>query len=372
MTLSDIETAISSYLTIRDFDALRLVLATAASHVLPGDPVWLIIVGPPSSAKTEFINLLRYAEGVKHLSSLTPRTLASGFEGSGGRETSFLARLEDSILAIKDLTTILEMDRNARKEVLAQLREVYDGKFDMGWGTGKYFQWEGKVTLIAGVTPVIHKYWGVMSTLGPRFLFVSPVTADRSEVALRALMNADAEDVRGETAKLVAVWLRGLSKVNPKVPESQHPAIVQIADLVTRGRTAVDRDARTREVEWQAEPEMPARVAKQLHKLARGLARIEERTETTEEDLRRLRRVGMDTLPPLRREILEHLTAGEKTLEGLMESVKLGESTVRRTVEELKLLGLIEHREPIFSIKAEWGKFIAGMTDAVTPADSAV
>lgn len=344
MTVADLEREIAQYLTLKDFDALRLVLAAAASHELEGDPVWLIIVGPASSAKTEFINLLQEVPKVRHLSSLTPKTLASGFEKKG-IETSFLARLEDSILTLKDLTTVLEMDRNERKAVLAQLREVYDGRFDMSWGTGKYYNWTGRVTLIAGVTPVIDRYYAVMASLGPRFLFVRPQSVEREAVARMALGRSMDAEGRKQLAEKAAEFFAGLTQ-EPVVPEAQFDVLAPLADFISRARSEVERDSRTREIESPPEPEYPARVAKQLHILARGLARIENRAETNQDDMRRLIRVGIDTIPPKRRVLLQALLTEPKTVAQIADAnPEFSESTVRRTAEDLKALGLVSYNE---------------------------
>lgn len=344
MIITDLEREIAHFLTLKDFDALRLVLAAAASHELDGDPVWLIIVGPASSAKTEFINLLQEVPKVKHLSSLTPKTLASGFEKKGA-ETSFLSRLIDSILTLKDLTTVLEMDRNERKAVLAQLREVYDGRFDMSWGTGKYYNWEGRVTLIAGVTPVIDRYYAVMASLGPRFLFVRPQSVERDAVARKALGHSMDSAGRKQLAEKTAEFFAGLTQV-PEVPESQFDVLAPLADFVSRARSEVERDARTREIESPPEPEYPARVAKQLHILARGLARIENRAETNMEDMRRVIRVGLDTIPPKRRVLLQALLKEPKKIAEIAAAhPEFSESAVRRTAEDLRALGLVNYIE---------------------------
>lgn len=48
------------------------------------------------------------------------------------------------MLVIKDFTTILSMDRNVRAEVMAALREVYDGRYQRNVGTdgGKTLTWK--------------------------------------------------------------------------------------------------------------------------------------------------------------------------------------------------------------------------------------
>jgi hypothetical protein len=330
------------YLLIEDPDVLRVTLATAASHNLPGDPVWLVLIGPSSSAKTEIINLLQDTPKVVHLSSLTPKTLASGLNEKGRGETSLLNSLTDAVLTLKDLTTVLEMNLDARKEIFAQLREVYDGRYDATWGTGKRFHWKGKVTLIAGVTPALDRYHSVLASLGPRFLFIRLRPADRLAIARKALENAVESDTRGKLAIETALYLKSLPLDDPTVSEPQLELIGNLADFVSRARSTVERDNRSREIERAPEAEGPGRLAKQFHKLARGLARVAGRTAVDAEDIRRLLRVGVDSLPPARWAVLRALTEPRTVTEmKLVAGNEHSESSLRRATEELEALGLI-------------------------------
>ena len=74
------------------------------------------------------------------------------------------------MLIIKDFGTILTLYREARGEIFAQLRKVYDGQFSKSFGTGETILWNGKIGILAGVTPAIDKYMSVNAMLGERFL----------------------------------------------------------------------------------------------------------------------------------------------------------------------------------------------------------
>ena len=58
---------------------------------------------------------------------------------------------------------------------------------------GKELHWEGRLGLIAGVTPIIDKYHGVLAVLGERFVMLRVAQPDRQEMATKALDNADHE-----------------------------------------------------------------------------------------------------------------------------------------------------------------------------------
>ena len=65
---------------------------------------------------------------------MTERTLASGKEVEDGKpDPSLLARLHDGYVLLKDFTSVLSMRHESRQVVLAQLREVYDGRFVKHW-----------------------------------------------------------------------------------------------------------------------------------------------------------------------------------------------------------------------------------------------
>src|SRR5687767_8729153 len=82
--LGAVTQSVGEYLLIEDGDVLPLLLAAVAAHWLDCSPVWLMLVGPPSSAKTELITLLTAVKHVYFLSDLSPNTLASGFNVRAG------------------------------------------------------------------------------------------------------------------------------------------------------------------------------------------------------------------------------------------------------------------------------------------------
>jgi hypothetical protein len=47
------------------------VLGAVAANLLPGDPVWLGIIGPPSSAKTEILNSTSMLANIVSAATLT-------------------------------------------------------------------------------------------------------------------------------------------------------------------------------------------------------------------------------------------------------------------------------------------------------------
>src|SRR4029450_429760 len=98
--------------------------------------------------KTEIIRSSNDVPVIYPLSNLTAQTFASGFQVRGKEQPSLLTRLDGRILTLKDFTTILTMHRDKRSEILAQLREIYDGAYRKEFGNGVVVDWAGKVGLI--------------------------------------------------------------------------------------------------------------------------------------------------------------------------------------------------------------------------------
>jgi hypothetical protein len=173
--IDEVHDAFAEWLALPDpdhgghpFDTVDLALATVVANRLDGDPLWLFLVAPPSSGKTETLMSLVDTEDVYPLNNLTPATFISGYEQKG-EDASLLPKVDGKTIVMKDFTSILTMHRDARAEILSQLREIYDGAYSKDFGNGKHVEWRGKVGLLAGVTPVIDREYAFNAALGERF-----------------------------------------------------------------------------------------------------------------------------------------------------------------------------------------------------------
>jgi hypothetical protein len=343
MTLPELVTVFSKWLRLNDGEPLHVILGAVAANLLDGDPLWLFAVAPPGSLKTELIRSLNGVPSVYPLSNLTPQTFASGFQ-TKGVEPSLLLKLDRRILSLKDFTTVLTMHRDKRGEILAQLREIYDGYYRKEFGNGKVVDWVGKLGLIAGVTPVIDTYYSVSQILGERFLLYRLTPADEVAVATRAMEQQGLEDVmRQELRDAVAAFFANVVPLRVEIPGAIAGRLAALAAFIARARSGVVWDQRG-ELEYAPPPEGPGRLAKQFATLARGLAVVRDTRVVTEEDFLTVYRVAEDTIPGSRKAVLEPLLEAFDPLETskIAELTSYPTSTARRYLQELAAMRLVD------------------------------
>lgn len=304
--LVELEAVYQKWYELRDLEPIHVTLAAVTANLADGDPFWLLLVAPPGSMKTEFIRALNGCPFIYSLSSLTPHTFASGYQ-SKDEEPSLLMKLDQKIITLKDFTSVLAMHRDARGEILGQLREIYDGAYKKQFGNGRVVDWTGRIGLIAGVTPIVDTYSSVHQALGERFVLYRLAAADGRTVARRAMRQRGTETgMREELRQAVAAFFAELVPLNKEIPEPILDRLCALAEFTARARSGVIWDHRG-EIEYIPEAEGPGRLAKQLASLASGLAIVRDSMTVTVADYLTVFKTAQDCVPAPRRAILQHL-----------------------------------------------------------------
>jgi hypothetical protein len=351
--LDDVVETFRRWLYLPDPGALYVALATVVANRLPGDPVWLLLVGASSSGKTEVLVSLGGLEEVEPAATLTEAALLSGVprrDVAAGASGGLLKKIgEYGILTLKDFGSVLSMHRDARGAVLAALREVFDGSWDrpVGADGGRVLHWHGKLGLVAGVTTVVDRHHAVIDALGSRFAFYRIDVGERRKQAGQALKHRHrGRGMRQELRDAVAGLFAGLElpEQGGELSDEDESRIVGLADFVTVARSPVERDAyASREIELIPDAEAPARFAIMLASLLEGLRLI---GIGGEEAWALVTKVALDSMPAQRRLLLEHLGAHERTTtREAATALGLPTTTARRTLEDLAAHGLVRRRE---------------------------
>lgn len=334
-TLDEVKTIVEHFLLLPDGGlVVEILLAAVVANRMHGDPLWLFLVNPPSGVKTELIRALNDVDAVYPLSNLTAQTFASGYE-SKKTEPSLLLKLDRRILTLKNFTTVLTMHRDKRGEILAQLREIYDGHYRKEFGNGKVVDWTGKVGLIAGVTQVIDTYSSVSQALGERFMAYRIRSEDGAKVAQRAVDNQGQEqEMRQALRGAVAGFLRDVAvEQSVSLRSALVTKIAHLATFCATARSAVIRDWKG-EIEYIPEPEGPARLAKQLAIFSKALALVRGKSDVTEAEYVVLYRLAEDTLP-------RHKHTALAALIQVAECTRYPTDTVRRYLQDLSAMQLL-------------------------------
>jgi hypothetical protein len=323
-----------------DVQAARVLYAAVAAHDLTGAPVWPMAVAPPSSMKTEIVRALEGLPHVHAIDSITPKTFISGqIKDPVDRRkdlppSSLLHRLGNSAVIIcADFSTILAIKADDRRSIMADLRRIYDGELKKEFGTSDTVPaWTGRITLLACVTPEIDKQYSAIQSLGDRFVMVRWKRAGQ-EAAIRAMLQ-DTTVAREELKTSVHALLKDSAGVRPTLTEPMLYRLAALAEFAVRARSHVSRASEgDKAIIGEPQAESAPRLAQQLSQLAKGSARLSNRTIADEEDFLIARRAAFDSIPARRRSMLELAMADKK--------VASGTSTQKYDREELQALGLL-------------------------------
>lgn len=344
-TLADVLETFGRWLHLPDLDPILATLGTVAANLLSGDPVWLLLVGAPGSGKTEMLQSTRAAPHTFPAATLTEAALLSGTasrERAADAKGGLLRVVGDfGIIVCKDFGSILAMHRDTRAAVLAALREIYDGEWvrHVGVDGGRTLAWRGKVGLMAACTPIIDAHHSVIAAMGERFLMIRLPAAEEDAQADRALGHIGHErEMRAELQAAVAGLFARPLGTPPPLTEDDRAYLINLAALVVRCRSGVERDPYRREITLIPDPEAPARLVTVLARLLAGLLSI---GLSPGEARRVVTRVGMDSMPALRRRMLDTLAALAEPLDttALARLTGYPTTTARRVLEDLTAHG---------------------------------
>lgn len=336
--------ALSKWLYLEDYQAIDIIMATALSIHLPGDPVWLFIIAPAGSTKTELLRAFS-GEQIYSISTLTPQTLISGLKGSGN--VDLLPKLDGKVLIIKDFTSILSKKSEDQTAIFADLREAYDGYLEKSFGSGAGTKrYHSRFGLIAGVTGVIDMYRVVHSLLGERFLKCRLRTTAEAAINRAGDLAGQEEEMRKVLAEATIDCLAYYTMLIEKQPcitvEKQiHEKLKSLANITAKLRSEVARD-RYHKVLFQPQTEVGTRLTKQLLKLGRALAIFYGHANVGEKEYEVLLRIAKDSIPSQRMQLVLALVGTEPIdTKAAGNKAKIPTDTARELLEDLWMLKLV-------------------------------
>jgi hypothetical protein len=349
MTLAEIVTLFQDTMWLPDPGIVYVVLAAVVANRLPGDPVFLLVVGPPSSGKTEALGALSDLPEYFAVSTLTEAGLLSGSPGDAGTGGLLVQIGDRGLMVMSDFGTLLNEHGSTRNRIFALLREVFDGKLVRHLGTngGRTFAWQGHAGLIAACTEAIDSPSIDLGLLGERFTYyrVPTVTPDADFMAcVVADENAGRQPaVRLERSQAIASFSQSITIPDslPAITETEQERLVTLATIGTRCRSSVHRDGYTREIDLVPGAERSPRLYGQLRQMHAGLTLI---GTPTSETWRLLAKLSLDGMHQGRRAVIDYLmrAGGIHSTSSIAGHCRMPETPVRRHLQDLTAHGVVD------------------------------
>ncbi len=345
MTMEELRAKIGKWLSIppEDMDIIDFCIAVYFSSYMPGDPLWGMIIDASGGGKTELLRAFRGHCDAYFLSKLTEKSLISGYRDSEnpGKDPSLLAELDGKVLIIKDLAPILEMRRETRNKILADLRDAYDGFSDNATGKTGKVPYEARFTFLAACTLAIERFDSVEQELGERTIKFRCRGDGRLAKTKQALRNLGKDvNMREEIHKLFMNFLEQVHISTADIPDSLFDRVALLADFTACARSHVQRDRRG-DLQYLPRPEVGTRLAKELGKLLIALAAVRGKSKPDEADFATVQRVAEDCLPPNRLLVIKVLRKEPMQLCEIEQVTKLPRTTIQRVLDDLKVLGIV-------------------------------
>ena len=361
--LDKLQSVFERWLHIEDPHYLHTLIATKVTHKLDGDPVWMLIVGPSSDGKTEYLRAITQ-EGEIVVDDVTEKTFISGMkkELRGGRE-QLAQRLHNSIWYMYDLSIMLSKRAEERSSILSDMRMVYDGRLVKEFGNGERCDIDtSNNTFLGGSTPEIDSTLLEDALLGTRFITYRIQTMNRFAVMSIIDRNEDNSDLmRNELKEAVKEFETTMKFDCYKMTTLENQNIQMLSNTTTllRASASLDKQGEVRNIVY---PESPGRLYKQLKKLYKAY-RIIGLNE--EEALICIRKICRDNINPVRIKLLTYMhntkskdkfTVVTKTTSNIHEHTGLGKKTVKSHMSIMNMMGIVSFklREDHFRETEEW------------------
>ena len=290
-------------------DVMEIALAAALNAKRSEDGVlWSLVIGEPSTGKTETAMGVKQAPNVTFLDSLTDKAFITGYiDSNGNSPPDLLKELDSKCLVIKDLVPLFSEREEIVKGVLGAMVSIYDGSYARQTGTRQRVEYEARFSFVGCITPLgIEKHQQYMRQMGSRFLFyrVPPLSEQEEKEGMDRIMDDQTRNAKIDHYRLLC------SSYLHQLVESQLPTIIPTSDQKERLQNMAALVSRGRAVgigfssDEGFQREGPFRLLSQFKALAINLAHIHRRSVITDHEMELVRRVVLFTIPPNRASIL--------------------------------------------------------------------
>lgn len=334
--LRELKNILKKHFEIQDWQGIEIILAVAVAHYIPGEMLWVRIIGASRSGKTELLRAISGSSDTAQMEAITPAALRGGLKEGA----KLLQRINGKLVITNDLSAMLTTRKDARNEIFGLLRPIKDGVLISDFGSDEgHLSQSVKFDWIAATTPVFEQYRNFESLLGERFIDLRWIPGNRGEMAFRAgKNNPHLEEIRCELAVCVGnLMSRANNRQNIDLDEITIKIISELADKAAVLRTPVPRD-RYRNLVSTPEPEIGTDLTQGFCRIVQGLIKM---------GIVRwgpyINRLVWDCMPKLRSEVLACIAKDVRKVKEIAAVTKLSEREISNQIEDLKLLGIVDH-----------------------------
>jgi len=344
-SIQDVYDVIERWLFIQDTKRIDAILATAISNQKPGTPIWMFFIGNSGDTKSELINSLTVIPNTMRIDQITPNTLVSGKKNVDDLGSEL--ENKSTILLFPDLAALSSLNKDAKKEIWSQWRNLYDGFVMKRTGNNVNKAYENiHVTVIAGATPSLRDEYHIHQQLGTRELLYDTEAEPRynknkmrkawENETYEAEMRKDIQDV------IYGFWANHKFK-EITIPDEIKDFIFKEAERLSILRATAMTDWKYGELTNFIHPEVPTRLVKQLKRLYQALKSLDN--EYSDERAKSIISHVVDSSGnKIRQAILDTFNKNpenEYTIPNLHSILKIGRTALKTELEILWNLGII-------------------------------
>jgi hypothetical protein len=293
------------------------------------NPFALVLVDVPSAGKTITLN---FFSGIDSLTYSTDKFTPAAFVSNAANvkkseiaSVDLLPRIKNKGLIVRDFATIFSKREDDLNDLLGTLTRVLDGEglnTDSGVHGKRHLDGDYLFMMLAASTPVPHKVWRMMSSIGSRLFFLNLNMADKSDDELAAQLGSMTFKYRERACKAVThhllstLWSQNSDGVNWDNGQDDPELIIIIprcARLLASLRGVVTKKKTVSEKGQSkisfSEPtiEKPDRINQLFYNLARGHAVACGRRFLTTDDMRFAVELAIDSAPRERSTLIKAL-----------------------------------------------------------------
>lgn len=329
--------------------ALACVMASIYSIRIPGEQLWLKIIGPPGCGKTRIAKAISGSEHV--VTKSTFNGLFSGWTDDSEDDPGLIPEIAGRTLIVKDADPLLKNPNIER--IMAELRDFYDKDASVSFRNRRKYEYRDiKATIIICGTQVLRA--ADQSFLGERFLSVEMDMRPSDEKLIKEkMMHRSLEVAMGvkkdpEIAIMSSMkgWVNHLKdrKLDSTIDKEFQDNIMGLCSLTALLRTNVDRDFKGR-ITSPPMSEIPTRLIGQSIVASLALSAVFGVNKAGQEVYSVIQKIHRDTINPRSNRFLICETLLESPgidAFDLLESTNLPKSTLQEEMADLEVLGFIQ------------------------------